>query len=62
MEGTTGKLSLQFLKDVNIMKTVKKKERIVALYSNYLFQFNNTNKIFHEKIFLKYYFKGFPYK
>lgn len=37
MEGTTGKLSLQFLKDVNIMKTVKKKKGIVALYSVQLF-------------------------
>lgn len=38
MEGTTGKLSLKFLKEMNIMKTVKTcQEGTVALYSVQLF-------------------------
>lgn len=49
MEGTTGKLSLKFLKDVNIMKTVKTWQKEIVTACNYLFQFYNTNKIFHEK-------------
>lgn len=51
MEGTTGKLSLQFFKDINIMKTVKAwQKEIVALCSVQLFiPIYNINKIFHEK-------------